>query len=262
MSNLNPDISGSERPRPGEIWRTWLVTGARAHPIDKRRLQGEHRGLKQLLAEGGEAEVMSRPWRDFSRAMVRQSVGEAMDRLTARERVVLTMAYFAGFSNEEIAEELGMTVRGVQRSLRRALDRLSIALERGRRIALAIVAAVAAGRISQWLRDALSAGDAQAIAAAVVAGVVAVAPAAAPVTHQRSTAAAVATHAVQATSAPAPEAAPAWRPPAVPQAASGAPAPPVSAPSEPAVSASSIAVPPLPSVSVPKLPKVSLPKTL
>ncbi len=261
MSILNPDISGSSRPRPGEIWRTWLITGARAHPIDRRRLQGEHRGLKQLLAEGGEAEVMSRPWRDFSRAMHRQSVNEAMACLTARERVVLTMAYFAGFSNEEIAEELGMTVRGVQRSLRRALDRLSAALERGRRIALGIVAAVTAGRLGQWLRDALSAGDSQVIAAAVVATVVAMAPAAAPVTAHGTTPHASAAQSAQA----APGASPVARAAATTKSASRTSTQSLSAPSAPAVSAPAvsapaIAVPPLPTVTPPKLPKVSLPK--
>jgi RNA polymerase sigma factor (sigma-70 family) len=252
VSILNPEAGGSERPRPGEIWRTWLVTGARAHPIDRRRLQGEHRGLKQILAEGGEAEVMARPWRDFSRAMVRQSVNEAMVRLTARERVVLTMAYFAGFSNEEIAQELGMTVRGVQRSLRRALDRLSAALERGRRIALGVVALVGAGRFGQWLRDALTAGDTQVLAAVVVATVVAVAPPAAPVTHHGSTGTAVVTHSDQTVAAPPPAAAAAQ--PAPGTAATAAPS--VAAPAAPAVSAPVISVPPLPPVTVPKLPNL------
>jgi len=261
VSILNPDLGGSHRPRPGEIWRTWLVTGARAHPIDKRRLQGQHRGLKQLLAEGGEAEVMSRPWRDFSRAMVRQSVNEAMGRLTSRERVVLTMAYFAGFSNEEIAEELGMTVRGVQRSLRRALDRLSDALERGRRIALAIVAAVAAGRVGQFLRHALSTGDTQVIAAAVVASVIAVAPAVAPVTHNGARGTAVTMQGAQAAPVPSPSGAPVAPSTApAPQSAAGASAPAVPAPSVPAVSAPTVAVPQLPPITVPPLPKVSVPK--
>ena len=257
MSILNPDIGNSQRPRPGEIWRTWLVTGARAHPIDRRRLQGEHRGLKQLLAEGGEAEVMSRPWRDFSRAMVRQSVNEAMGRLTARERVVLTMAYFAGFSNEEIAEELGMTVRGVQRSLRRALDRLSVALERGRRIALGIVGAIAAGRFGQLLRDALSAGDAQVIAAAVVATVVAVAPAAAPVTHHGSGSGSMTTQAVQAAPVAPPSAPISSSGSAAPQATPAGAAPALSVPGAPAVSVPTITVPKLPPITTPK---VSLPK--
>jgi len=260
---LNPDIGGSERPRPGEIWRTWLVTGARAHPIDRRRLQGEHRGLKQLLSEGGDGEVLSRPWRDFSRAMHRQSVNEAMGRLTARERVVLTMAYFAGFSNQEIADELGMTVRSVQRSLRRALDRLSASLEHGRRVALGLVAALAAGRIGQWLREAMSASDAQVVAAAVVAAVVVVAPAAAPVramNHPSSTQAAGVVQRDQA--APVPAGSPAAAPPAVQPPAPVAPAPGVSAPSAPAIAVPSLAVPQLPPVTVPKLPKVSLPKSL
>lgn len=254
----------ADRPGPGEIWRTWLVTGARSHPIDPRRLQGEHRGLKQILAEGGQAEVLSRPWRDFSRAMVRQSVNEAMGGLTTRERVVVTMAYFAGFSNEEIAGELGMTVRGVQRSLRRALDRLSSALERGRRMALALIASVSAGRLLQWMREALATSDSQLLAAVVVAGVVVMAPTAAAQQAQSHHAASapvvsqahnVAPGAASSTSAGGVHPAAAGAAPDVaPPARAGVNPPPISVPKAPP-----LPVPKVLKLPVPKLPKVPLP---
>lgn len=261
MRIFNPDSGEGGRPAPDDIWRTWLITGARAHPIDRRRLQGEHRGLKQILAEGGDADIITRPWRDFSRAMVRQSVNEAMGRLTSRERVVVTMAYFAGFSNQEIAKELGMTDRGVQRSLRRALDRLSSALERGRRIALGLVAAVTAGRIAQWMRDSLSISDAQIVAAVVVAGIVVVAPTAAPAHAAGRPSTTQAAQSVPAAGVPNPSSAQ----PAAPQTATSATAaaPSVSAPALPAVTVPSISIPSLPAVKVPKLPSTdALKKTL
>ncbi len=150
MGISNRETHGDDRPGPSEIWRTWLITGARAHRIDSRRVQGEHRGLKQVLAEGGEAGVQNRPWKDFSRAMARQSVNQAMGGLSSRERTVVRLAYFAGFSNQEIADELGMTARGVQRVLRQAIDHLNSLMERGRRAALAFLLVVSGKRVAQW----------------------------------------------------------------------------------------------------------------
>jgi DNA-binding CsgD family transcriptional regulator len=225
------------------------MTGTRAHPIDRRRLQGQHRGLKQILAEGGEPDALRRPWRDFSRAMVRQSVNEAMGRLSPRERVVLTMAYFAGFSNLEIADELGMTVRGVQRSLRRGLDRLSDSLERGKRVALGLMAAIAGGRVLRWLSDTAAApATTHAVAVAVLVAAVVATPADSPATARNAPAVAApaAIHA-QAT-APSDAARPAGQN-AVPNKAPAVSVPPVSAPAVP--------LPALP--SVPPIPKVKLP---
>lgn len=253
MSILSAGTGNSERPGPGDIWRTWLVTGARAHPIDRRRLQGRHRGLKQILAEGGESDALRRPWRDFSRAMARQSVNEAMGRLTARERVVLTMAYFAGFSNLEIADQLGMTGRGVQRSLRRALDRLSDALENGRRIALGFVLAITCGRFARWLSDATTPASTHAVAVAILTAAVV----AAPVVGASSDRPAPATFSRAAVDAAVAQ------PAAAPSAASGGPSTTQSAPAPPAVNAPvvtapSLTLPALP--STPPVPKVKLPK--
>src|SRR2546423_643161 len=37
MHNPKQEAEGSDRPGPSDIWRTWLITGSRAHPIDRRR---------------------------------------------------------------------------------------------------------------------------------------------------------------------------------------------------------------------------------
>ncbi len=120
---------------PGDLWRAWLMTGVRREPIDRRRIQGSHRGLKKILAEGAsEGDVRLRPWRDFSSAMVRQAVNEAMNQLPAENQEVVKLAYFGGFSNQEIADELGLSITGVQRRLRNALASVSERLEHGRAI--------------------------------------------------------------------------------------------------------------------------------
>jgi hypothetical protein len=108
------------------------MTGARKAPIDRRRVRGANRGLKELLVEGfnGGGEP-ARPWRDFSGAMIRQSVDEAVNSLPTQHKQVVKLAYFGGLSNNEIAHELGMPVGGVRRRLRQALAAVSAYVERG-----------------------------------------------------------------------------------------------------------------------------------
>lgn len=241
---------GRERPGASDIWRTWLVTGARAHPIDRRRMQGEHRGLKQILAEGGEAGVQRRPWKDFSRAMVRQSVNDAMGTLRSEERVVIRLAYFVGFSNLEIAEELGMTVRGVQRVLRVALDHLSDAMDRGKRAALALVVFLPGKRIGQWVVTISSPAATHAVVAAVVVGGLAVAPAldgtAGPALRTSAQVGAWQATPVQPAQAPR-----------APAATAGAAVPEVTVPAAPVITA-----PAAPAITAPAVPAVSVPVTI
>lgn len=243
-----------ERPAPSDIWRTWLVTGARSHAIDRRRLRGAHRGLKQMLAEGGEPDAVARPWGNFSRAMARQQVNEAMGRLPSRERVVITMAYFAGFSNAQIADQLGWTVHAVQRNLAAAVSHLSKVLERSRRAALAVLFGVVGARAGRWLVEAVAPAGAQGIAAAAVVGVLAAAPLPSAVTPP------------QAAPSPRHQAAAAAQSarPGVPAAASSGTtaAAPVSVPSS---STTTTALPqvkvPLTAPTVPKAPAVKVPRT-
>ena len=67
-------------PTPqGESWRSWLMTGSRGTAVDRRRVRGAHRGLKKILIEGmSNGTEHSKPWKDFSGAMVRQAVNEAL----------------------------------------------------------------------------------------------------------------------------------------------------------------------------------------
>jgi RNA polymerase sigma factor (sigma-70 family) len=118
---------------PGDSWRTWLMTGSHGTGVDRRRVRGAHRGLKKILVEGmtngGEH---ARPWKDFSGAMVRQAVNEALNQLPPDHKEVVKLAYFGGMSNREIAQDLGLSVGGVQRRLRLALARVSDHIEHGR----------------------------------------------------------------------------------------------------------------------------------
>lgn len=161
-----------------DSWRAWLTTGVRRSRADRRRLRGEYRGLKRMLLEGmtngGE-----RPhaWKDFSGAMIRHAVDDAMRSLPVQDKQVVKLAYFGGYSNREIADEVGLTEATVQRRLRRALSAISDHIQHGRALGRRAAFAVAVWLSGRWLADSAH-HLAQAAAVASVTVIVAAQPAA------------------------------------------------------------------------------------
>ena len=141
-----------------DSWRTWLMTGARKTPLDPRRLQGSHRGLKKILAEGLASNGAESPytWKDFSGAMVRHAVDDAMRSLPTQDKQVVKLAYFGGYSNREIAVQTGLTEATVQRRLRRALATISEHIQRGRALGRKVAYAMALWLSARWLSDAMA----------------------------------------------------------------------------------------------------------
>jgi hypothetical protein len=114
-------------------------------PLDRRRARGAHGRLKQALIEGStNGADRTHRWKDFSSAMDRQAVGEALSALPQQQRQVVKLAYFGGLTNREIADHLGVPVGGVRRRLRQALATASEYVEHGRatggKIAFGLVA--------------------------------------------------------------------------------------------------------------------------
>ncbi len=135
--------------------RTWLMTGSRRTPSDRRRVRGSHKGLKKMLVEGmqtGGEQPYS--WKEFSDAMVRQSVGEALRALPSQEAQMVKLAYFGGLSNQQIASRFGSTESTVQRRLRWALAQISAHVERGRSAGRRVVYAFGVWLSGRWLGDA------------------------------------------------------------------------------------------------------------
>jgi len=119
--------SGDPRFRQEEaFWRSWLATGARRVPIDRRRARGAEGHLKKILVREPSGAV------DFSSAMARQAVDEAMHELPPHHKQVFKLAFFGGLTNREIAAELGLSVSEVRRVLRTSLASVGSHLERGR----------------------------------------------------------------------------------------------------------------------------------
>ncbi len=142
-------------PAANDSWRTWLMTGARRAPSDRRRVRGSHRGLKKMLVEGmrtGGEQPYS--WKEFSDAMVRQSVGEAIRSLPSQDSEMVKLAYFGGLSNRQIAARFGTAESTVQRRLRQALAKISAHVERGRSAGRRVVCALGVWLSGRWLGDA------------------------------------------------------------------------------------------------------------
>src|SRR5258708_10018899 len=101
-----------------DAWRTWLMTGTRRPPFDRRRINGAHRGLKKLMIEGTTSPPdRSLPWNDFSAAMIRQAVDEALNALPSSQKQAVKLAYFRRPANKEIAEPLPLPEAAVPRQL-------------------------------------------------------------------------------------------------------------------------------------------------
>ena len=166
-----------DRDAVGNSWRAWLTTGARRAPIDRRRARGADALLKKTLVGGPSGAA------DFSSAMARQAIDEAMHELPTQHKQVVKLAYFGGLTNREIAQELGITVGGVRRRLRVSLAVVGAEIERGRatgRRALQDLALVISGR--QLAIGTHDAAAAQLLQAGMVA-VTAVAAAVLLITH-------------------------------------------------------------------------------
>src|SRR5258708_8840839 len=87
-----------------DTWRTWLMTGVRRDRVDRRRMRGANKGLKKMLLEGmHNGDDRPHAWKDFSGAMIRHAVEEAIRALPHDDKQVVKLAYFGGYSNPEIS---------------------------------------------------------------------------------------------------------------------------------------------------------------
>jgi RNA polymerase sigma factor (sigma-70 family) len=143
-------------PAASDSWRTWLKTGARRAPFDRRRLRGANKGLKKMLIEGRPApDDRPQPWNDFTNALVRLSIDEAMNELPSDQKQAVKLAYFGGLTNREIAEQLGVGEGAVRRRLRLALAAIGTHIERGLAAGRSATYAVGVWLTGRWFVDLL-----------------------------------------------------------------------------------------------------------
>ena len=137
-----------------DSWRNWLMTGLRRAPFDRRRIRGDHKGLKKMMIEGTTApDDRPQPWNDFSSAMVRQAVDEALNALPPGDKQAVKLAYFGGMTNEAIAKHLGVGPGAVRRRLREAIAAVAAHVETGAAIGRKAIYAIATFAAVRWTMD-------------------------------------------------------------------------------------------------------------
>lgn len=107
-----------------DAMRSWLARGIHTFGIDSRRLGG--RGLaRRVLGEDRRSALdATGAWRELASALQRHTLHNALTRLNAAERQVVTLAYLEGRTNRQIAAILGVSVSTVRRRLWLALEHL------------------------------------------------------------------------------------------------------------------------------------------
>ena len=111
--------------------RTWLITAVRNRSIDTLRGRGAHELRELELKPDAQATgPTSDPWREVSLSLERSAVREAVDSLPLKQRQIVELAYFGGFSHREIADITGGPLSTVKGRMRLALEKLNSCLIR------------------------------------------------------------------------------------------------------------------------------------
>jgi RNA polymerase sigma-70 factor (ECF subfamily) len=117
-------VQAAQRQDPPQITVAWLVGVARHKLVDHwRRTAREERAF----AVSEQAEVDD-PWGERVDA---EAAYAALARVSAHQRIALTLRYLDGLSVAEVAEHLGRSVRGTETLLARARAALRRAYREG-----------------------------------------------------------------------------------------------------------------------------------
>lgn len=108
-------VAATHRHPPPEVSVAWLVGIARHKLVDHwRRSEREQRGL---VAAQSEAQASEDPWHEVLDA---QAAHVALLRLSAPQRLALTLRYLDGLSVPEVAQHLARSVHATETLLVRA----------------------------------------------------------------------------------------------------------------------------------------------
>jgi RNA polymerase sigma-70 factor (ECF subfamily) len=108
--------------------RAWLFGIARNAALDELRRRGRHAALttepEDTLATGAQEEAAEA-------ALRRTMLSAALARLSARERELIALKYFAGLANAEIAAVIGVSESNAGTRLHRAIEKLREVCDEG-----------------------------------------------------------------------------------------------------------------------------------
>ena len=124
---------GAYNPQRGTL-RTYLAILTRSRALDRLRSRSRKRNQLRHQSIAESAKVLSKsPLEDIAQLERSQEVKSALEQLSTKEQEVLTMAYYHGLSQSEIAKQLDLALGTVKSRSRRGLLKLRQALNNFRR---------------------------------------------------------------------------------------------------------------------------------
>jgi RNA polymerase sigma-70 factor (ECF subfamily) len=111
------------RPQRGSL-RTWLLTVVRNCAIDNLRGSSHEREELELQIDVRAEGEGSNPWREVSQSLERQAVRDALRVLPGEQRQASELAYYGGYSQQEIARMVEVPLGTVKGRTRLALEKL------------------------------------------------------------------------------------------------------------------------------------------
>lgn len=116
--------AGSFEASRGSL-RSWLLTIVRNRAIDRLRGTSAHERAELPLFETQPSRAASDdPWRTVADEFEAEAVREALVRLPVEQRQVIELAYYAGYTQTEIAQMTRVPVGTVKGRTRLALEKL------------------------------------------------------------------------------------------------------------------------------------------
>jgi RNA polymerase sigma-70 factor (ECF subfamily) len=110
-------------PQRGSL-RTWLLTVVRNCAIDNLRGSSHEREELELQIDVRAEGEGSNPWREVSQSLERQAVRDALRVLPGEQRQAIELAYYGGYSQQEIARMVEVPLGTVKGRTRLALEKL------------------------------------------------------------------------------------------------------------------------------------------
>lgn len=104
--------------------RTWLLTIVRNRAVDYLRGTPHERDELELVGEVRAEGEGSDPWREVSQSLERKAVRDALAVLPAEQRQAVELAYFGGYSQQEISRMVDVPLGTIKSRTRLAMEKL------------------------------------------------------------------------------------------------------------------------------------------
>ena len=104
---------------------TWLLTMARSRAIDRVRQGATTKRLAEPLGDEILVDDRQNPFQESAAREQRERVGAALDAIPPKQRQVIELAFYAGLSHVEIADQLEEPLGTVKTRIRQGMIKLA-----------------------------------------------------------------------------------------------------------------------------------------